>query len=117
MTPSAIPLGASNPSPRTIQTPLKYWPKPSNDNVTIDFRKPGAEERFNELESIEENHAVTIRDIRSLGDGEKPTLEKNGFQYIHDPVPGYEEREHWDEKRIAKFFLPRTKELVSKLFP
>jgi hypothetical protein len=117
MTASLFPLHAQEGNPRNIQTSLKYWPRPPRSEVAIDFRKPGAEERFNELESLEEEHAVTIRDIRGLRESEQPTLEKNGFQYMYDPVPEYDERENRNEKRIEKSFLPRTEELVAKLFP
>jgi hypothetical protein len=117
MTPSPFPLHAQKGNHRDVQTSLRYWPRPPSDTVTIDFRKPGAEERFNELESLKEEHAVTIRDIRGLRGSEQPTLERNGIQYIHDPVPEYDERENWNEKRVERFFLPRTKELVAKLYP
>ncbi|KAL2825543.1 hypothetical protein BJY01DRAFT_262590 [Aspergillus pseudoustus] len=103
---------------RTIQTSLKYWRKPAKrvtgEVVSIDFRKPDAEHLFDELQTLEEDYPVIIRDIR--GNGQKNghfTLQTNGFQYIHDPVPEYDER--WDEKRIARFFLPRTEELVRRL--
>ncbi|KAJ0414587.1 hypothetical protein BJY00DRAFT_318671 [Aspergillus carlsbadensis] len=117
MSSAPLPLHARKQNPRNIQTTLNYWPKPLSGNITIDFRKPGAEERFNELESLEEEHAVTIHDIRDLREHEQPTLEKNGFQYIHDPVPGYDKGENWSERRIARLFLLRTEELVAGLYP
>ncbi|KAL3490508.1 hypothetical protein BJX62DRAFT_140683 [Aspergillus germanicus] len=117
MTYSPFSLHAPEGNPRDIQTTLRYWPKPPGDTITIDFRKPGAEERFNELESLEQEHAVTIRDVRGLGESEQPTVEQNGFEYIYDPLPGYDERESWNERRVERFFLPRTEELVAKLYP
>jgi hypothetical protein len=117
MTPSPLALQAQKGNHRDVQTTLRYWPKPPDSTITIDFRKPGAEEVFNELESLEEEHAITIRDIRGLRGSEQPTLERNGFQYIQDPVPEYDEREDWNEKRMEKLFLPRVEELVAKLYP
>ncbi|KAL3451592.1 hypothetical protein BJX65DRAFT_220981 [Aspergillus insuetus] len=117
MIPSPLPLRAQEGNPRDVQTTLRFWPKPPSDTITIDFRKPGAEERFNELESLEEEHAVTIHDVRGLRGSEQPTLEKNGFQYMYDPVPEYDEREDWNEQRVKRFFLPRTEEVVAQLFP
>jgi hypothetical protein len=117
MSSSSLPYHGANVNPRNSQTTLKYWPRPSSSEVTIDFRKPGAEERFNELVSLEEEHAVTIRDIRGLEANEQPTLERNGFEYIYDPLPGYDERESWNERRVERFFLPRAEELIAELYP
>ncbi|KAL2811718.1 hypothetical protein BJX63DRAFT_433228 [Aspergillus granulosus] len=105
-------LESDGSNPRNIQTTLKYWRTLPESRITIDFRNPGAEEQFDELENLEEAHPVVIHDIRGTPN-ERFTLGKNGFQYIDDPVPEYDEM--WDEKRVESFFLPRTEALVRDL--
>ncbi|KAL2871611.1 uncharacterized protein BJX67DRAFT_389144 [Aspergillus lucknowensis] len=117
MSPAVLPLHSLTPGSdaargrRDIETMLNYWRKPEDGQASIDFREAGAEQLFDELDNLEESQRVTIHDIR--GREAEYTIEKNGFQYIHHPIPEYNET--WNEKRVVHALLPKTKELVEEL--
>ncbi|KAL3457423.1 hypothetical protein BJX64DRAFT_295925 [Aspergillus heterothallicus] len=105
--------GQSKISTKNVETTLKYWKKPDAGRTSIDLTDPGADRLCDELGSLEEEHPILIRDIRGQEETEQFTLDRNGFQYIEDLVPEY--NEDWDEKRIERFFLPSTEDLVARL--
>lgn len=96
---------------RDVKTTLNYWsPVPGNKHET-DFRKPGAEQSYDERQNNKIPTSVTIHDVR----GHEPdfTLEENGFQYVPDQAPDFSHCN--SEEEIAAILVPHTEKLVQEL--
>lgn len=94
-----------------VKTELNYWLPRTNRQETVDFTQPDAEVRFQELEALQENKNVLIRDIR--GNISDYTLEKNGFQYV---VHEFSTVDWNDEERLKAVHIPEAEKLVQKMF-
>ncbi|KAF1956730.1 hypothetical protein CC80DRAFT_472410 [Byssothecium circinans] len=92
-----------------IQTKLRYHYDKEDQVDVLDFTKPGTEEQFERYQTWVEEILTPIHDARQ----KQYTLDKNGFQYVKDPVPGLDKATSEDE--IRNILLPATESLVKRL--
>lgn len=108
--PTAIvssPVEALN---RKVNAELNYWDKEGPVDV-LNFMKPGTEKQLEQYMNMETGFLTTIHDVRQKED--QYTLDKNGFQYVKDPVVGLEDAKTDDE--FGKILLPATEDLVKRV--
>lgn len=95
-----------------VRTELNYWTPRKERQETVDFTQPGGELRYQELEALQDNRKVLIRDVR--GNITDYTLEKNGFQYV---VHEFSAVDNWsDEETVKTVHIPEAEKLVQKMF-
>ncbi|KAF2165782.1 hypothetical protein M409DRAFT_67111 [Zasmidium cellare ATCC 36951] len=100
---------ASAGTSRNVRTELNYSKPVEGNTISIDFTKPGAEAKFEDLnENGSTSHDVTINDVR--GKTQDLSLASNGFQYVSHDVAGLGDCK--TEQEITDLLLPATKELV-----
>lgn len=89
---------------------MTYW-KPESTPVVLDFTKPGAEDKYKELEARDDTHRTIVQDVRGReGDF---SLERNGFTYVKDDIEGLDACT--SEEEYEKLIVPATEKLIQKL--
>ncbi|KAJ5624976.1 hypothetical protein N7510_001285 [Penicillium lagena] len=111
-TPQApINEGATSP-PRNVDTDLIFWRRPADLRLVSDFTKVGREEGVAAMKNLEEEHRIHVHDLH--GHESDFSLHQNGFQYVWHEIP--ELGSAADEEQVQNFIIPRTEDLVKKLY-
>ncbi|KKK12514.1 hypothetical protein P175DRAFT_0483398 [Aspergillus ochraceoroseus IBT 24754] len=96
---------------KDVEANLVYSEVLEGQKLEIDFRQPDGEQRFAQLSKFDQTHPTIIHDIR--GEESNYTLDKNGFQYVHHEIEGFDE---WsNEERVKEVLVPKTEELVRQI--
>ncbi|KAF2178033.1 hypothetical protein K469DRAFT_600995 [Zopfia rhizophila CBS 207.26] len=94
-----------------VKAQLNFWPRSQTPIEPLDFTKPDAERKFNELNRTIDAIDLTVQNVR--GQESAFTLDKNGFQYVDHEVPGLNDAKTDDQ--IRELLIPATEVLVKKM--
>ncbi|KAL1602400.1 hypothetical protein SLS60_005816 [Paraconiothyrium brasiliense] len=100
------------PVSRTVpQAKFTYYDGNGGPIEVLDFTKAGTEEKFEHYQNMVHEVLIPVHDVRNKQD--QYTLDKNGFQYFHDPVAGLQDAN--TEEEIWNVLRPATEDLVKKV--
>ncbi|KAF2764963.1 hypothetical protein EJ03DRAFT_369989 [Teratosphaeria nubilosa] len=94
---------------RDVDTELNYWARPVPGNaLEVDFTTGDGQQKAKDIAEASKLYPVKIHDIR--GRESECSLYRNGFEYVHQEVPGLSNAT--SEEEIKKLLVPATEQLV-----
>jgi hypothetical protein len=98
---------------KDIQAELNYaLHEDAGKTLITDLRGPDASENSKQFGKRKTCYSVQVHDIR--GEETKYTLDRNGFQYVWDPVA---ELDDWfNEEKCKAILVPKAEKLVQQMY-